>query len=323
MTAYLVTGGGGFVGQWIARALIERGAVPVLAGLGSLDDGVRILSDEERRGVRWLPCDVRSSTQVVAAIEASRPDVVIHLAGIAFPPAAADDPAATYDINVLGAVRLLAEVARRRAAGTLDPVVIVVGTSQQYGAHERGEMPLSEHAEQRPASSYAASKAAQEIAAMERFRADGVRVICTRSFNHSGTGQDGRYLVPSLVHRARSLSKAHAGTLTIGNDVIRDYLHVRDVASAYLALAERGTPGEAYNVASGVGISVRQLASDVLLRTGVNVDITTEPALVRSTDIPVLVGSPAKLRDATGWAPRLTHADIIDDLFRSAHAATD
>jgi GDP-D-mannose dehydratase len=60
-----------------------------------------------------------------------------------------------------------------------------------------------------------------------------------------------------------------------------------------------------------------------LLQAGVNADITTEPALIRSTDIPVLVGSPAKLEQATGWAPRLTHADIIDDLFRSPHAATD
>jgi GDP-4-dehydro-6-deoxy-D-mannose reductase len=323
MTAYLLTGGGGFVGQWIAKALIEQGATPVLSGLGTLDEGPRILTDAERRAVRWVTCDVRSSAQVVAMIEAARPDVIIHLAGIAFPPEADDDPTSTYDVNVLGTVRLLAELARLKRAGTLDPAIVVVGTSQQYGLQPANAMPLSERAPQCPVSAYAASKAAQEIAALQRFRGDGLRVICTRSFNHSGAGQDSRYLLPSLVNRARALAKSGARALTIGNDVIRDYLHVRDVASAYIALAEHGVPGETYNVSSGIGVSVRQLAADVLLQAGANADITTEPALVRSTDIPVLVGLPAKLMDATGWAPRLTHADIIDDLIRSAHAATD
>jgi GDP-4-dehydro-6-deoxy-D-mannose reductase len=323
MTSYLVTGGGGFVGQWIARALIERGATPVLAGLGSLEGGPPVLTLAERRAVRWLRCDVRSQNEVDTMVETARPDVVFHLAGVAFPPQADADPAATYDVNVSGAVRLLGALAQRRRAGTLDPTVVVVGTSQQYGSHDATAMPLTETAEQRPLSAYAASKAAQETAALQRFRADALRVVCTRSFNHSGAGQEGRYVLPSLVRRARELQTRGGNTLSIGNDVIRDYLHVRDVADAYLLLAERGTPGEAYNVASGDGVSVRRLAADVLLRAGVRADITTELALVRSTDIPVLVGSSAKLKDATGWVPRLTHTDIIDDLLRSAHAATD
>ena len=323
MTAYLLTGGGGFVGQWIARALIERGATPTLSGLGSLDDGAPVLTLGERRAVRWVRCDMRSREQVEAMIDTARPDVIVHLAGVAFPPDADDDPSATYDVNALGVVRLLGVVASRRRAGGLDPVIVVVGTAQQYGSCDAEQMPLTERTEQRPVSAYAASKAAQEIAALQRFRADGLRIVCTRSFNHSGAGQDPRYLLPSIVSRVRAIRARGAGTLSIGNDVIRDYLHVRDVSAAYLALAERGTPGEVYNVASGTGVSVRRLAADVLLQAGVSADITTEPALVRSTDIPVLVGSPAKLMDATGWAPRLTHADIIDDLLRSAHAATD
>lgn len=323
MTTYLLTGGGGFVGQWIARALIERGETPILAGLGSLTDAPPVLTTEERRVVRWLRCDMRARHEVESMLDAARPDVVIHLAGVAFPPDADANPAATYDINTLGVVRLLAGINARRRAGALDPVVVVVGTAYQYGAHDADEMPLTERAEQRPAGVYAATKLAQEVAALERFRAEGLRVLCTRSFNHSGVGQTVQYLLPSLVRRVRDVELQGAASLSVGNDSVRDYLHVRDVAAAYLALAERGTPGEAYNVASGVGVSVRQLATDVLLQAGVNVDITTEPALVRSTDISVLVGSPAKLQDATGWAPRLTHADIIDDLLRFAHAATD
>jgi GDP-4-dehydro-6-deoxy-D-mannose reductase len=97
-------------------------------------------------------------------------------------------------------------------------------------------------------------------------------------------------------------------------------------------LAERGVPGEVYNVASGRGLSARQLADDVLLCVGARADISTEPALVRASDVPVSVGSPDKLARHTGWAPSKTHIDIIDDLVRSfrsaessasSHAATD
>jgi len=323
MTAFLLTGGGGFVGQWIARRLLERGESVVLAGVSSPESGPRILDERERAAVRWIRTDLRDASDAANLIEAARPDVIIHLAAVAFPPAADRDPAAAYDVNTLGIVRLLGPVVERRRAGTLDPVVVVIGSAYQYGAHDAADMPLAETAEQRPSTPYSASKAAQEIAALQFFRADGLRVICARPFNHSGPGHAPHYLLPSLVRRILDVGARGAGVVTVGNETIRDYLHVRDVADAYLALAERGRPGEAYNVASGRGLSVRELAADVLLQAGVHADISTEPALVRSVDLPVLVGSAAKLRQDTGWAPRLTHADIIDDLLRSAHAATD
>jgi GDP-4-dehydro-6-deoxy-D-mannose reductase len=94
---------------------------------------------------------------------------------------------------------------------------------------------------------------------------------------------------------------------------------VADVVEAYLLLARRGVPGEVYNVCSGDGVSAGDLARDVLLQVGTTAEITTDPDLVRGIDVPVLVGSPAKLEQATGWRPTRTRADIIDDLI---HAAT-
>jgi GDP-4-dehydro-6-deoxy-D-mannose reductase len=181
-------------------------------------------------------------------------------------------------------------------------------------------MPLEETAPQRPMTTYAASKAAQEIAALQFHLGAGVRVIATRSFNHSGIGHGMQYLIPSLVARAKRIARGAEKGLSLGNDVVRDYLHVSDVVAAYLQLAARGRPGEVYNVASGRGVSVRQLAAEILLRVGATADISTEAALVRASDIPILIGSPAKLQRDTGWAPARTHADIIEDLL---HAATD
>jgi GDP-4-dehydro-6-deoxy-D-mannose reductase len=180
-------------------------------------------------------------------------------------------------------------------------------------------MPLAEDAEQRPLTLYAASKAAQEVASLQTQRAEGLRIVCTRSFSHSGVGHGERFLLPALVARALALPRA-GGRLAIGNaEVVRDFLHVEDVVAAYLALVERGAAGEAYNVCSGEGISVRALAESVLLRVGVSADISSDPALSRPVDVPIQVGNNAKLRRATGWAPRRTREDIIDDLI---HAAT-
>jgi GDP-4-dehydro-6-deoxy-D-mannose reductase len=316
----LVTGGGGFVGQWLTRALLERGDSVDVTGLGAAFAGPMVLTAEERGATRWIPADMRDAEQVASAIDRSAPDVVFHLAGVAFPPEAERSPTTTYDVNVLGAVRLLGAIHQRATAGVMSPVTLIVGSGMQYGQHAASAMPLRETAEQRPVTTYAASKAAQEVAALQFFRAFGARVICTRSFNHSGLGHGAEYLLPSLVARANRIRRGAEKRLALGNDAVRDYLHVTDVVSAYLLLAERGVAGEAYNVSSGHGVSARQLAEDVLLRVGAPVDISTDPALVRASDVPVNVGSPAKLKHDTGWTPVKTHADIIDDLL---HAAKD
>jgi GDP-4-dehydro-6-deoxy-D-mannose reductase len=180
-------------------------------------------------------------------------------------------------------------------------------------------MPLSEMAELRPLTTYAASKAAQEIVARQAFRADGLRVICTRSFNHSGVGHGDHFLVPSLVRSGLALRSADI-PFSLGNlETVRDYLHVSDVASAYLSLLDQGQPGEVYNVCSGEGITVRELAEEVLDRVGVRAELAVDPARARAVDVPIQVGDNMKLRLATGWAPRKTRLDIIDDLI---HAAT-
>lgn len=313
----LVTGGGGFAAQWLERALLERGWEVSAAGLG-VPPQTSVLVDAERRSVRWIEADVRRAADVAGALDATRPDAVFHLAGIAFVPAAAADPGETYEVNVVGAVRLLAAVGQRRQAGTLDPLLLVVGSGEQYGRHDAAELPLSEAAAQRPLSVYAASKAAQEVVALHAARAQGLRVVATRSFNHSGPGQASHFLLPALVARALEARADGRTSVAIGNrEPIRDYLHAADVAAAYVALAERGVPGEVYNVCSGEGVAVGELASDVLQRVGVRADITTDPSLVRPVDLPALVGSPEKLQRTTGWAPRRTRADIIDDLIHA------
>lgn len=312
----IILGGGGFVGQWLARALLARGDDVWIGGLREGFGSPAILSAREWTSIRWETCDVRSEEQVRGLTGNVRPDLIFNLAGITFLPAADEQPIAAWETNVVGAVRVATAAARLRTAGMADPLLLVVGSGTQYGAHAASDMPLSESTPQRPLNVYSATKAAQELAVLQIGRATGLRVVCTRSFNHSGFGHHASFLLPSLAHRISQLSSTRA--LHIGNDAVRDYLHVTDVVRAYIALAERGRSGEAYNVCSGVGISVRELAERMLSRSGIESQVITDAALQRPTDVPVLIGSPAKLIEATGWKPERSIDDIIDDVLKAS-----
>jgi GDP-4-dehydro-6-deoxy-D-mannose reductase len=313
----LVTGAAGFAGQWLCRELLHSGWDVWGARLNdALPDGA--LDLDAAKSVRWWNGDLRAAGSAHAMIDAAKPEAIFHLAGIAHVPSANADPAGTLDVNVIAASRILGDVRTRRAEGTLDPVVVVVGSGEQYGRHEPAELPLAESAAQSPMGIYAASKAAQEVLALEAHRTGGVRVIAARPFNHSGPGQSPNFVIPALVRRALAL-RDNSEPLVMGNtSTIRDFSHVQDVARAYIALAERGVAGEAYNIASGVGTDMATLARRILALAGADAKLQTDPALVRPADVPTLVGSAAKIRAATGWTPRHSLDTILEELIRAA-----
>jgi len=313
----LVTGAAGFAGQWLCRELLHSGWDVWGTRLDdALPDGA--LDANSAKSVRWWSGDLRAADSAHEMIGASKPDAIFHLAGIAHVPSANADPAGTLDVNVIVASRILGEVRTRRAAGTLDPAVVIVGSGEQYGRHDAAELPLAESAAQNPMGVYAASKAAQEVLALEAHRTGGVRVIAVRPFNHTGPGQSPNFVIPALVRRAIAL-RGSGKPLMMGNtDTIRDFSHVQDVAHAYIAIAERGVAGEAYNIASGVGTDMATLAHRILALAGADAKLQTDPALVRPADVPALVGSAAKLRAATGWTPRHSLDTILEELIRAA-----
>ncbi len=310
----LITGGAGFVGQWLARALLEQGR-SVFAGTRRGPPNHSVLSETETRAICWTPLNVLSDESIRQALEASAPDQVVHLAGIAFAPEANAAPERAFEINALGALRVLNALGRARAMAR----TLVVGSAEEYGAQDASAYPIDENATLRPLTPYAVAKAAQELIALQAFRAHGMPVVCTRSFNHSGVGHGDNYLLPTLVRRVGELARRGGqGALRIGNGaVVRDYLHVADVVNAYILLLERGQSGEVYNVSSGRGTSVNELAGRVLKRAGVIADISTDSTLLRPIDVPILVGDNTKLRNATGWAPTRSIDDIIDDLIHA------
>ena len=151
-------------------------------------------------------------------------------------------------------------------------------------------------------------------------------MIAARPFPHTGPGQEAHFVLPALVARAESLRTSGSGApmLTGNLTPVRDFLHVSDVVRAYIALLHSGRPGTVYNVASGLGLSVREVVERVLQRTGVQAELKEDPALVRAVDVPVLVGDATRLSADTGWKPTRGFDSILDDLlaYHRTHAAT-
>jgi GDP-4-dehydro-6-deoxy-D-mannose reductase len=178
----------------------------------------------------------------------------------------------------------------------------VVSTGEVYGAG--AAVPRRETDPWAPVSSYGASKVAAEVAALEVWRRTGLRVIVARPFPHTGAGQTTGYVVPAFAARLRAAKAAGDTMVPTGNlEPVRDLLDVRDVVDAYRRLLANGVPGEAYNVARGEGASLAELFDRLAALIGVRARPVPDPALVRGTDIPHLVGDSTKLRRATGWAP--------------------
>jgi GDP-4-dehydro-6-deoxy-D-mannose reductase len=292
----IVTGGRGFVGRHLVAHLQERG------------DDVVVL---DRNGPDTV--DITDADAVRSRIATIGPDVVFHLAARSHVGASWNDDDAVQRVNVGGTANVLTAGA---AAGVAR--ILIVGSAEEYGRIDAAALPLREATPLQPVSPYARSKVAAEALALAAQRDGSVDVICVRAFNHTGPGQSPNFLVPGLATRIAAAERAATDDITVGNlDSVRDYTDVRDIVRAYRLLAEDGEAGEVYNVCSGVGLSVADVAQGLLALARRPLRLAVDPDLVRPVDVPILVGDSTRLRDATGWAPEIplerTLADVLDD----------
>ena len=177
---------------------------------------------------------------------------------------------------------------------------------------------LTEDNELRPVSPYAASKIAADYLALQAHLGYRLAVMRVRAFNHLGPGQTNRFVAPALAERI-ALNELEGGEVVpVGNlTPRRDFTDVRDVVRAYRMLIEAGEPGQAYNVCSGVDVSVEEIAHRLLDLAGADLTLEVDPALKRPVDIPVLRGDNGRIREATGWTPSYSLDDTLRDVLHS------
>jgi GDP-4-dehydro-6-deoxy-D-mannose reductase len=139
--------------------------------------------------------------------------------------------------------------------------------------------------------------------------------VCARPFNHLGPGQSEGFVAPGLAARIARAERDGQRSIPVGNlSARRDFTDVRDVVRAYRLMIERATPGEVYNVCSGVDVSIDDLATRLLGLAGGDLELETDPELLRPVDLPVLRGDATKLAEATGWTPAIPLEQTLSDL---------
>ena len=301
----LITGITGFVGSRLSARL--AGAGHELAGL-AFGEPADIAAWSLRNGQSVLLSDLATDGELTERIADFAPERVVHLAAQSSPGLSLRDPEETFRINVTGTLRLLEGL--RSAAP--EALLLFVSSSEVYGL--AGEDPIVETAPVQPCNPYGSSKAAGELLVRQYARTWGLGAVIVRSFPHAGPGQRPIFALPAF---ARQIARIEAGlqepVLRVGNlEARRDFLDVDDVAEAYTLLLAKGEPGETYNLCSGEGRSIRAGLDGLLALAATEVELITDPDLLRPLDMPVLVGNGEKLRETTGWRPRYSFAEMLE-----------
>ena len=173
-------------------------------------------------------------------------------------------------------------------------------------------LPISEATATNPYNPYAASKAAAEAILFGEHRSFGLDVVIGRAFNAIGPGQNTRFAIADFAAQLVKIGKDAPARISVGDlSVQRDFLDVRDIASAYVALIERGASGEIYNIYYGTPRSIESLFDELIGISGVDVASTTDHRRMRTSDLRIVVGSNAKLRAETGWMPTRSHTTSL------------
>lgn len=306
----LITGITGFAGSHLADYVLANHPGMEVHGTKrwrSDDRNIRHLHGK----VTLHECDIKDAHNVDTVVARVRPDRIFHLAAQSFVPTSWESPAETLGINIVGQANLFEAV--RKVGTGYAPVIQIACSSEEYGLVHPNEVPIKETNPLRPLSPYAVSKVGQDYLGYQYYKSYGLRVIRTRAFNHSGPRR-GEVFVDSNF--ARQIAAIEAGQQTpqihVGNlDAVRDFTDVRDVVAAYWLATERGEPGEVYNIASGKGVTIRAMLDALLARsTAKGISVVADPARMRPSDVPVLIGDAGKLRQLTGWSPKRDYLTV-------------
>jgi GDP-4-dehydro-6-deoxy-D-mannose reductase len=300
----LITGISGFVGGHLKTHLSCAGHT--LFGLLELSHTVP--GDRVAQGYSQCVAGLEDAGRLRRLAAEVQPQLVFHLAGV---HAGAPGGSRTQWLtNVLGTVNLLDAI--RDAGGS--PTIVIASSSAVYGTART--LPIAEDEPFRPLTDYGCSKAAQELVGIQYHLSSGLNVIRARLFNLLGPGLSRSLVFSDLAYQTARAERGEAPLLQVGNlTPRRDFVDVRDAVGALTLLAERGQPGQVYNICSGHSRSVQEGLGVLLQYAAAPLSYAVAGERVRGTgEISVQTGDPARLSSATGWAPRISFETSLRDL---------
>lgn len=306
----LITGYTGFVGSHLAEHLLERGDCEVF-GLYRWRSRRENVAHLDRR-VTLLEGDIADAAAMRRAVETARPDWIFHLAAQSFVPTSWTSPGQTLDVNIQGQVNLFEAV----RANAITPRIQIACSSEEYGLVHADELPITEDNPLRPLSPYAVSKVTQDLLGFQYHRSFGLDIVRTRGFNHTGPRRGHVFVCSNFAYQIAGIEAGlQEAVIRVGNlEARRDFTDVRDMVRAYVAALEKGKPGEVYNICHGTDHSVQQVLDLLLQMTRLEVRVEADPARMRPSDVPVLLGSAERFRRDTGWAPQIPFRQTLQDL---------
>jgi GDP-4-dehydro-6-deoxy-D-mannose reductase len=307
----LITGGAGFAGSHLAEYLLEQGQEVVAHAaepedLGNLSHILPHLRVER--------ADLRNPNRLFELLRQTRPQRIYHLAALSSPVESLRNPQLTYEVNFMGTLNLL--TAWRESQ--IDCRLLHVSSSEVYGAVEREHLPLREDMPLRPATPYAASKAAAELVSIQFYKSYQLPVVRVRPFNHTGPRQSPAFVCSGL---ARQIAEIELGlklpTVTAGNlGVRRDFSDVRDIVRGYYMLLERGEMGEVYQLGSGQAVSIEAILQVLRGLASQPIQVVVDPSRLRDQEAAELWGDPSKAQMAVGWRPAYSLEATLRDLLQ-------
>lgn len=301
----LVTGGAGYVGSWLVRALLDQTAADVVV-YDNLFNGKRGFVPDHPR-VTLIEGDITNSDQVQRALAEHKPQWVFHLAALHYIPYCNAHPVETMKVNVVG-TEVLLEACRRHV-----PQRLVAASSA--AVYSPCDVANTEEDTPGPMDIYGLSKLANEQQ-LQLFssRQPECRCVAARFFNVFGPRETNPHVIPEIVRQI------HEGQdeLELGNvKPKRDYVYVADVAAALVAMARKtAAPYRVYNVGTSVEHSVEEIVEELSRVSGRTVRIRVDPSRVRASERMHLLCDRTRIGREIGWKPEYTLASGIEELWK-------
>jgi len=306
---YLITGVTGFAGSHLAEYLLSLneevyGTVRWRSQMNNIN--------KFKHKIKLVEADIRDPVSVQNAINTSEPDFICHLAAQSFVPTSWHAPAETLTTNIIGNLNILEAMRKAKK----DAVLMVAGSSEEYGIVHPNEVPIKETNELRAASPYGVSKIAQDKLTIQYHHSYGLKTIVTRAFNHEGPRRGDVFVISNWAKQITEMeNEKRKPVLYVGNlDSSRDFTDVRDVVRAYHLALTKCKYGEVYNVCSGTLYPLQSVLDKLLkLSTIKNIKVEQDPSRLRPSDVQRLVGDCSKFRTQTGWKPEIPFDQTLRD----------
>jgi len=310
MRRVLITGVTGFAGSHLVDYLLERGDCEIfgIQRWRSRTENIEHFRDR----ISILECDLRDASSTRDTLEQVRPEYVFHLAAQSFVPTSWTAPTESLTTNVIGQVNLFEAVRRLE----LKCRIQLACSSEEYGMVRPDEIPIRETNPLRPLSPYAVSKVAQDLLGYQYWMSWKLDCVRTRGFNHEGPRRGPVFVASDFAKQIADIEKGRKPpVLSVGNlEATRDFTDVRDMVRAYWLALEKGEPGEVYNISSGRGWTIREVLDLLLSMTRTRIAVRQDPARLRPSDVPILVGDSTRFRQVTGWEPTIPFEHTLRDM---------